>query len=622
VTTLARPLSRLRSLLSVLIVFCLGTLLASCGESAATPTTAASSGGGTPTTATVSGGGEPGTFNVDMVGFKFVPAEITIPAGSTVIWTNKEAPKHTVTEDNGAFDSGTMEKGATFSRKFDTAGTVGYYCKFHGSAGQGMFGHIIVTEAAVVGEATPTAAGTSVAVVDTPTVLAEEATATTVASQPTGPLGFVRFSDNLGLSDRIVLTINAMPERPTGKAFYAWLTNAGETNTVSLGRLTPDANNSVSLKYDDPASGNLLATYDTFLITTEDLESVPASPSADVVLGGQLPPKALIHIRHLLVSFDATPKKIGLEVGLRGQVDLVRQHAGFMNDAQSSGNLAAVKLHAEHLVNIIEGAKGANYGDLNKDGKVTNPGDGFGLLPNGDQLGYLQGSKDHAELAAGSADATADIKLHAGHVGITVDNVSGWVTTIRDRSLEVVRASDLKATEPLVREIVALSGQALNGVDLQGDGQILPVPGSGGAITSYQHAQLMASIPLQAQAPGEPAATTEPAATAAPAATTAPAPTATSAPSSSSGNGVTIEVKNFTFGDPLTVKVGTTVTWTNLDDAPHTVTADDNSFDSKEFLKGQSFSFTFNKAGEFSYYCAVHGAPGGQGMASKITVQP
>ena len=70
------------------------------------------------------------------------------------------------------------------------------------------------------------------------------------------------------------------------------------------------------------------------------------------------------------------------------------------------------------------------------------------------------------------------------------------------------------------------------------------------------------------------------------------------------------------------MRVGTTVTWTNEDDAPHTVTADDNSFDSKTFGKGESFSFVFNKAGEFSYYCAIHGAPGGQGMASKIIVQP
>jgi plastocyanin len=587
-------------------------MLTSCGESSATPTTVAVVGAGTPTT--ISANNQPGTFNVDMTGFKFVPAEITIPAGSTVIWTNKEAPKHTVTEDGGAFDSGTMEQGATFSHKFDTPGTVGYFCKFHGSAGQGMFARVIITEApAVVGETSPTAASNP-----SPTAVVEAPTPTTAATQPPAAIGSLRFSDNLGLSDRIILTIGAAPQRPTGKAFYAWLTNASSTGVVSLGRLTPDAVGAVNLTYDDPASGNLLATYDTLIVTNEDLESVPASPSNDIAFSGQLPSKALVHIRHLLVGFDATPNKIGLEVGLRTQVDLIHQHAQFMSDAQASGNLATVKLHAEHLVNIIEGAKGPDYGDLNKDGKVTNPGDGYGLLLNGDQLGYLQGSKDHAELAANTDDATADIKLHAGHVGITVDNVSGWVTTIRDESLEVAKAADLSATEPLVRQILALSGQALNGVDLQGDGQIQPVPGGGGAITSYQHAQLMAAIPLKAGAPIG-ADTTNPPASGT---TSPPQATATTPAASSAANEVKIDAKNFVFGDPVTVKVGTTVTWTNLDDAPHTVTADDGSFDSKEFQKGQTYSFTFTKAGEFNYYCAIHGAPGGQGMASKIIVQP
>lgn len=627
--------SKLQSATGVFLVICLTLLLAACGDQPAAPTpTSSSSGntGGTGTATPVAASSGPVSVNVDMEGFKFLPAEITIPAGSTITWTNKENFKHTVTEDDGLFDSGTMEKGATFSHKFDTPGTIGYFCKFHGSAGKGMFGRITVTAAGTgSAQASPTPENTAVsapAPTDTalpptptippPTSAPVAVTATPAPAQPQ-PAGSVRFSDNLGQTDQILVSIDSMPARPAGKAAYAWLTGSAGGSLVSLGRLNPDANGSVSLKYSDPANGNLLATYDTFLVTNEDLETVPASPSADVALKGQLPPKALVHLRHLLVSFGATPGKIGLEVGLRGQVELLNQHAQFMRDAQASGNLAGVKLHAEHMVNIIEGSKGADYGDLNKDGKVTNPGDGFGLLPNGDQLGYLQGSKDHAELAATASDATADIKLHAGHVGVTVDNVTGWVTTVRDRALQVANASDLSAADPLVKEIVALSGQALKGVDLKGDGQILPVPGSGGAITSYQHAQLMAAISLQTG--DQAAATAEPAPTSAAVPTEPVAPTATTA-APTSGSAVQISAVNFTFGDPVTVKVGTTITWTNLDDAPHTVTADDNSFDSGVFQKGQTFSLTFSKAGVFSYYCAIHGGPGGQGMSSKITVEP
>src|SRR5438552_1310179 len=99
-------------------------LLSACGGNEGSPTPAP---GGTG----AQGGNQPATVNIDMNGFKFVPDQITVPAGSTVVWTNKEAPKHTVTADDNSFDSGSMSKGNTFSSKFNTVGTVVYYCKFH-----------------------------------------------------------------------------------------------------------------------------------------------------------------------------------------------------------------------------------------------------------------------------------------------------------------------------------------------------------------------------------------------------------------------------------------------------------------------------------------------------------
>lgn len=72
------------------------------------------------------------------------------------------------------------------------------------------------------------------------------------------------------------------------------------------------------------------------------------------------------------------------------------------------------------------------------------------------------------------------------------------------------------------------------------------------------------------------------------------------------GNAVTIQ--NFAYQPAnLQVKVGTTVTWTNNDTAPHTVTFRDSSLKSSGILRqGDTYSYTFTKAGTFSYYCAVH----------------
>jgi plastocyanin len=95
--------------------------------------------------------------------------------------------------------------------------------------------------------------------------------------------------------------------------------------------------------------------------------------------------------------------------------------------------------------------------------------------------------------------------------------------------------------------------------------------------------------------------------------TTAPASTPTTAPSSS-GNSVTI--MNFSFNPKsLTVKVGTKVTWTNQDSVTHTVTADQGAFNST-VPSGNSFSFTFTKAGTYAYHCMIHPS-----MTATIVVQ-
>ncbi len=67
-----------------------------------------------------------------------------------------------------------------------------------------------------------------------------------------------------------------------------------------------------------------------------------------------------------------------------------------------------------------------------------------------------------------------------------------------------------------------------------------------------------------------------------------------------------ITIDNFTFAPAeLTVKVGTTVTWTNHDDIPHTVVSA-GKFRSKTLDTDDSFSFTFTAAGDYKYFCSLH----------------
>lgn len=68
-----------------------------------------------------------------------------------------------------------------------------------------------------------------------------------------------------------------------------------------------------------------------------------------------------------------------------------------------------------------------------------------------------------------------------------------------------------------------------------------------------------------------------------------------------------VEIEDFAYApETLTVKVGTTVTWTNKDNVGHTATSDTGVFDSGMLQKGESFSFTFTQAGTYPYFCAPH----------------
>jgi plastocyanin len=68
-----------------------------------------------------------------------------------------------------------------------------------------------------------------------------------------------------------------------------------------------------------------------------------------------------------------------------------------------------------------------------------------------------------------------------------------------------------------------------------------------------------------------------------------------------------VKVDNFSFGPAtLTVAVGTTVTWTNRDDIPHTIVSNDKVFKSKVLDTDEKFSFTFAKAGTYPYFCSIH----------------
>lgn len=109
--------------------------------------------------------------------------------------------------------------------------------------------------------------------------------------------------------------------------------------------------------------------------------------------------------------------------------------------------------------------------------------------------------------------------------------------------------------------------------------------------------------------------------------TPSPTPTATGSPAATA----MVDVgDNFFEPQKLTIQAGVTVVWEHIGNAPHTVTADDGSWDSspgcpedisKCMQNGDTFRQAFEVPGEVPYYCKIHGAPGGIGQAGTITVE-
>jgi plastocyanin len=95
--------------------------------------------------------------SVTIADFQFTPAAVQVAQGSTVTWTNNGPSNHTATSDTGAWDSGPLQPGKTFSFKFNSPGTFTYHCSIHPS----MKGTITVTAAATSPASSPAASPTA-----------------------------------------------------------------------------------------------------------------------------------------------------------------------------------------------------------------------------------------------------------------------------------------------------------------------------------------------------------------------------------------------------------------------------------------------------------------------------
>jgi signal transduction histidine kinase len=294
------------------------------------------------------------------------------------------------------------------------------------------------------------------------------------------------FDADGGNSNGIDLHVTGLSAPPAGMHYQAWIIDATSENIISLGSLTP-ANTAYVVQNVGAATGpSWLSQGNEVEITLEQQPDL--TPVGKVLLSGAFPPKAIIHIRHLLVSFPATPGKVGLLVGLRTQTQLLVQLAQQVVDT-GTHNPTLVHCLIRSQLAILEGQGGAPLPTTCLRLHILQ-GDGFGLLPQtaGSANDYLDGAIAHATLAFQQPDATPLMFAHGTHVVESLNHVKDQAQLL-DAEL---RYLDVTYDASKAPTMLALAQSLLSG------GATTAASGAGATfdsvVSAYTEGQLMADF--------------------------------------------------------------------------------------------------------------------------------
>ena len=331
----------------------------------------------------------------------------------------------------------------------------------------------------------PTGTSTAPLPSDTPTLFAAVAL---------GPTGVLQFHDGTRLLDQATLLAQAMPAPPEGSKYEIWLVNGEER--LSLGILSVDGEGRGSLLYDSPQAKNLLADYGAVEVTINGGGSADANGSGRVAYAYALPEAALVYLRELMVSSPTTPEEVGLIHGLAESADQLEQAAREMLGNFESNNEAGARKSAEEMLNLLVGDQSQDHKDWNGDEQITDPGDGYGLLLNGDRLGYIQAVYSHADYALNAAGSTRNIIVNGENVKICTQNLARWAPELREQLLTILNAASLSEMDSAIQRSASLADQILNGIDLNESGTVEAIAGECGVKDTYEATYRMSDMPL------------------------------------------------------------------------------------------------------------------------------
>ena len=179
-----------------------------------------------------------------------------------------------------------------------------------------------------------------------------------------------------------------------------------------------------------------------------------------------------VHIGHLMNGFTDTPKGLGLLPTAMEEARTASVHAGLAG--RDPENLAAMKLHAGHVINAVDPSVMA-----------TGPGLGYGVKR------AALGVATHADLAGKVPGASQNVITHANHVATSARNTvqrADAVVALAQRIQAATVASDAAA---LVSQLVSLTNELVLGKDVDADGRVSWKEGEGGLQQCDEHVRLL-----------------------------------------------------------------------------------------------------------------------------------
>jgi len=311
------------------------------------------------------------------------------------------------------------------------------------------------------------------------------------------PVGRVSYIDLNFVLDKALISINGLPPPEPGTHYDVWFLAQGGEEMRNAGSIIFDGEGGHS-SYTSPNNINLLSRFDQVDITLEpDDDPAPSEPNGEVVASSVFPPVAFNHVRHILVAIGSTPDGDALIQGLWWTANAVDTSVVELSDAFESGDEETLRLKTEEIINQISGDGNEKlYKDWNEDGQITDLTDGYGLLPNGNEQGYIPQTIRHAQYATNASDATQSIVAHSTELIVCTENMQNWNEQILALALQLQEMPLGSEMEAVIADMSSLSENMLYGVDANGNKRIEPIRGEGGADAAYEYALLMAEMPL------------------------------------------------------------------------------------------------------------------------------